>query len=498
MNRLRRIFSRLQWKLTLSYTLVTSAAFVVVILVFFAVIWTFISTPGLLAGALGSALRPTAAEAAALLEGAAPNRAELADWLDGVYVDGALVLQGEPEAGFQATLDDVAYVAVVGAEGQLLAHEPEGNQPALENAVVAPVLARALQGQPSSVAVDEAGDAVFMAVPIPARDGKVLGALAVQMPSPAAPESPLREAVGGVAPIIIPTIVVASIVGAFFGYVASRGLTRRLHRLSDVAGAWSQGDFSAYVRDSSGDEIGQLGRRLNLMAEQLQNLVRTREALATVEERNRLARELHDSVKQQVFATSMQLAAARSLLTEAPQEAERRLAQAELLVQQAQQELSGLLQELRPAALSERGLGAALEDYAGDWAQQTGIEIDVRVRGAPALPLAAEQALFRVAQEALSNVARHSAASQVALQLTSGGDEVTLRVKDDGRGFEAEAPVHRLGFGLRNMRERIEALGGELVVASAAGEGVRVEAHLPLDRRRRELGAAEREDNERR
>jgi NarL family two-component system sensor histidine kinase LiaS len=232
------------------------------------------------------------------------------------------------------------------------------------------------------------------------------------------------------------------------------------------------------VQDRSGDELGQLTRRLNVMAEQLQNLVETRQELAMLEERNRLARDLHDSVKQQVFATAMQLAAARSLLERDPEAARQSLAEAERLTRQSQQELTGLIQELRPAALEGRGLAEALREFVPQWAQRTGIEATVRVQGERALPLTVEQALFRVAQEALANVARHSQAETVDVHLAWAEDVVSLIVSDDGRGFDRAARTS--GVGLRSMAERMERLGGTLQVESERGAGTRVVAWVKI------------------
>jgi len=109
-------------------------------------------------------------------------------------------------------------------------------------------------------------------------------------------------------------VVVSLPVGALFGWLATRGLRKRLTTLSAASQAWSMGDFSVAPRDKSGDEVGELTRNLNGMTEQLQTLIQTNDELARVEERNRLARELHDTIKQQTYAGRMQLTAARNLL----------------------------------------------------------------------------------------------------------------------------------------------------------------------------------------
>jgi NarL family two-component system sensor histidine kinase LiaS len=136
--------------------------------------------------------------------------------------------------------------------------------------------------------------------------------------------------------------IAAGLVGTVFGYFTARGLTKRLRTLSRAADSWSKGSFSIIVQDRSEDELGQLAQHLNQMAEHLQNLLQTRQELATLDERNRLARELHDSVKQQVFATSMQVGAARASIDQDPQAAQAHLAEAEQLSRQAQKELTTL------------------------------------------------------------------------------------------------------------------------------------------------------------
>ena len=215
------------------------------------------------------------------------------------------------------------------------------------------------------------------------------------------------------------------------------------------------------------------------MAGQLENLLETRGELATLEARNSFARDLHDSVKQQVFATSLQIAAARALIEQDKEAAESHLARADELVRLAQKELNVLIHEMRPAALEGKGLPAALSDYAANWSRRSEIPAEVSVRGERETPLEVEQALFRVAQEALANVARHSGAKSVEVDLTYGVNDLTLRVADDGRGFD---PTKRSqeGFGLQSISERLEKLGGRVDVESAPGEGTRVVCVCPL------------------
>ncbi|WP_052569208.1 sensor histidine kinase [Ktedonobacter racemifer] len=263
----------------------------------------------------------------------------------------------------------------------------------------------------------------------------------------------------------------AAVAGGISGYVTARGLTRRLQGLVRAAERWSRGDFSSYVHDSSEDELGQATQQFNHMAGQLRQLLQVRQKVATLEERNRLARDLHDSVKQQVFAAAMQIGAVRFLLRQDIDAAEKRLLEAEKLVRQAQQELTSLIRELRPAALEGKGLVAAIRELTTQWTQQTGIVANVRIGEMQILALTVEEALFRVTQEALANVARHSHATLVQVSLEVEDDLVTLTVRDNGQGF-AVGEEHHPGIGLSSMQERMRHLGGDVQVESVAAKGV--------------------------
>jgi NarL family two-component system sensor histidine kinase LiaS len=192
-----------------------------------------------------------------------------------------------------------------------------------------------------------------------------------------------------------------------------------------------------------------------------------------VAERNRLARDLHDSAKQQAFAASAQISAALARLEADPKAAQVHLHEAEQLVFDVRQELTDLIQELHPAALQDRRLPDALRQYALDWSEQSGVKAQVSLQDERETPIEIEQALFRIAQGALANVARHSQAQNAEIALTYDKDCVRLSISDDGCGFDAAR--HYPGLGLRAMRERAEMIGAVLVVDSAPGEGTRIE-----------------------
>jgi signal transduction histidine kinase len=327
-------------------------------------------------------------------------------------------------------------------------------------------------------------------VPVVAYDqGPVLGALLVAAtitPGPqavTAANSSLTSAdvfatVEDALPLTLALAALASVVGAFFGVVASRGIIYRLRSITVAADAWSRGEFQTTVPDKGRDELGALAANLNAMAQQLQRLVATRQELAVVEERHRLARDLHDSVKQQTFVITMLVGAARNLVT-GNTEAERMLSEAERLAGQTQHELTALIRTLRPLALSDTRLSAALRAFCGDWSQLTNIRVQLEIPDE--LPVApnAEHELLRVAQEALANVARHSHATAVAIRACVEGECALLAIHDNGHGFDPDH-VNDAGLGLRSMRERVEALGGSLTILSGV-EGTRVEARIPVD-----------------
>jgi NarL family two-component system sensor histidine kinase LiaS len=479
------IFSlrRLRWKLTFSYTLVTVVALLALELLLASGLIAFLNSPlppRLIAQQLRDNVAPdledpltrTPPDAEALQE-------ELVDDFTGGPgtrdTDSPEVERDDPFT----FLSEGSSVFVVDEERRLLASVPEGARydagevPGLE-----PLVSRALAGEENSgrLSAHTPEGRVLAVVPIEGEDGRVAGALVgtVRMPNLT---GPLLAAVGVSAVLLM---IPAGLLGTVFGFVTAWGLTRRLQRLARAAQSWSRGDFSVVAKDRSKDELGQLSRELNSMAARLEGLIQARGELAALETRNRFARDLHDSVKQQVFATSLQVAAARALISRDADAAEAHLAQADGLVREAQKELNVLIHQMRPPALEGKGLAGALRDYAAEWSRQSEIPSEVRVSGERETPLEIEQALFRVAQEALANVAKHSGAEHADVDLVYAPDTLTLRVADDGRGFDP-AKTTGDGFGMRSMRDRLLKLGGRVDVESKPGGGTRVTCVCPLE-----------------
>ena len=209
------------------------------------------------------------------------------------------------------------------------------------------------------------------------------------------------------------------------------------------------------------------------LLDELQTAQQKLRELAVIDERNRLARDLHDSVKQQVFAISMQLSAARTSLS-VTDKVYQSVTEAERLAQQAGAELTTLIRELRPPGLESKTLTTAIREHVEIWSRQNKIEADMNLQENVSVDWQAEQTLFRVLQEALANVARHSQASWVAVNLESVNGFVKLGIEDNGTGFDSENIAR--GVGLDSMQERLAAVNGKLEVSSRKPKGTRVTA----------------------
>ncbi|MEP7135405.1 MAG: two-component regulator propeller domain-containing protein [Chloroflexota bacterium] len=199
--------------------------------------------------------------------------------------------------------------------------------------------------------------------------------------------------------------------------------------------------------------------------------------LAVMEERNRLARDLHDSAKQKAFAALAQLGTARGILNGNGNSVSLHLNEAENLVADVIQELTFLVQEIYPSALQEKGLANILREHIFEWENRNDTKVQFSVRSERRLQLEIEQAIYRVSQEAMANVARHSQAKRVDLALVYNADSVQLSLSDDGKGFDVNAKPH--GMGLRSIRERVSSVHGTVQIQSAPGQGTRLIVQVP-------------------
>jgi len=254
---------------------------------------------------------------------------------------------------------------------------------------------------------------------------------------------------------------------------------------SGVLGAFYLTDKEDAPAFSGDDErlIVMLAAHAAIAIENARLLERARE-LSVIEERNRLARDLHDSVVQKLFGIVLTAQSAAALLERSPGDARVEVERVAGLAQEAIGELRSLVFQLRPAAIEVEGLAAALAKHVDVLERVHRLPIALEHSGDPRLRPGVDEELFKIAQEALHNALRHAAAEHVRVRLDERPEAVALSVADDGRGFDPDAPALRSrSLGLTSMEERAEALGGALRIASAPGAGTTIDLELRLDPR---------------
>ncbi|MBO0778175.1 MAG: HAMP domain-containing protein [Ktedonobacteraceae bacterium] len=474
-------FRHLQWKLAFSYILVTAIALLITIAIAMDVI-----TNQVLAQypqTAFSVLREEAPIITGNLQGPRINQESLDDELSAIDYS-VLSEHISGNTGMVLGFSSLSgYTVVTDLQGKILASSntiaPMGAMlPALLPAEGMRVFLAARSGATNigQTVVVTPQKILFAAKMLVTRKGRVVGILLTRQVLPG-----WHTILFAIFPLIYPTLIllvtVVGAVGVLYSVLMSRWLVGRFKRVTVVAEAWSKGDFSLMAKDNSGDELGLMAQQLNNMARKLEQLLREQQRLAVLEERNRLARDLHDSLKQQMFAIAMQIWSAQACLGQKlnVDAARERLEIIEHLLVQAQQELSSLIFQLRPIELEEKPFSKALEEYCQRWSQQQNIPLDMSIEEV-LLPLKAEEALFRLVQEALTNIARHSGATMARLELGYTLDQIVLFISDNGQGFEPQN-INRQGIGLLSMRERMEALGGSIKVESIPGEGTCITAY---------------------
>jgi signal transduction histidine kinase len=270
-------------------------------------------------------------------------------------------------------------------------------------------------------------------------------------------------------------------VGTVFGLLSTRRVIRRITRLAEVTAAVAGGDFQPRVRVSSGDEIGRLEASFNQMTGRLSAAVdaeRTRAAVSARQaERARIARELHDSISQDLFSLSLLGAGLRKALRGDPA-LQPEVAALERTSARAMREMRALLLELRPVALEDVGLVPAVTDLCQAYQTRLAVKVTAEL-GEVSLGPAGEHAVLRIVQEALGNAARHGEPESISVRLGQRNGSVIVEVRDDGRGFDPAGVAGRHGMGLTLMRERVTELGGDFELDTAPGKGTAITARLP-------------------
>ncbi|MFA9555965.1 sensor histidine kinase [Evansella sp. AB-rgal1] len=247
---------------------------------------------------------------------------------------------------------------------------------------------------------------------------------------------------------------------------------------------------------SNGKELEEIQKLLLQVEEKFDKQAEVSQRLATeraeerekslqevvLQERNRLARELHDSVSQQLFAASMMMSAINEANPPEDPVAKKQLEMVEKMIDQSQLEMRALLLHLRPIALNKKSLSEGMDELLEELQQKVPMEVHWKIEPM-SLEKGVEDQLFRILQESVSNALRHSKAEHLHVMLIERDNYVIMRVTDDGIGFRVEDEKTNSSYGLKNMQERAMEIGGSLKIVSVEGEGSRLEVKVPYRRR---------------
>ncbi|MFC5469986.1 histidine kinase [Cohnella suwonensis] len=289
------------------------------------------------------------------------------------------------------------------------------------------------------------------------------------------------------------TVGALTVTGAAFGLWRSYPIRHRLELLRDSMVGLEKGNPSVSLPYLGNDEIGRLGEQLGKLGHKWEEQVSSLQRLSTnnaelasqarmtavVEERQRLARELHDAVSQQLFAISMTATAVGRTMDNDFERARRQVELIEEMASAAQSEMRALLLHLRPVHLEGKRLAQAIPELVEEMKAKVPVDIAIDLEEDLHLNKGVENHLFRIVQEALSNTLRHAKATKMDIVLHRRGDAVRLGIRDNGIGFDPQVRK-QASYGMTNMEERVNELGGSLNIASAPGKGTRIEIRVPL------------------
>lgn len=296
--------------------------------------------------------------------------------------------------------------------------------------------------------------------------------------------------------ISIAVFVLTFGLGIFFSFRRGQHLIHRLNEISVAIAKLSRGHYDYRIKDSENDEIGAICSELDELTGKIQKQVQSLQKLAnekaeyaekahtaaTIEERQRLARDLHDAVSQQLFALNMMSSAAMKLFDKHPERAKSQLEEVVEMANKAQGEMRALLLHLRPIDLSGENLYTGIRGLVDELRKKSGISIESDIKELPELSRGIEDHLFRLIQEGLANALRHSQASRLTINLAHTDQHVRVHLRDNGIGFNLNEQK-KTSYGLKTMKERCEEIGGSFSITSAKGKGTAIDVRVPIDKR---------------
>lgn len=487
-NQLNVSIQQLRWKLALRYAVITTTVFFIVAIVFLLSLSNYVNqgtrlTPDELVEMLNSTYVPLASR---FLSTNPPDIRDLQSFLE---EQDSIIINVDPihigDYVFKLSSTNNFSILFLSADGRLIGSLPRDLE--METAIgerlsveefsgLSEPLRAAQEGslESAEIIAQMPGGTTVGAIPVIDinDESNIIGYLAFEYGLQPAYDSTFVTIAREFGLNLLLITLIICIVGTVFGFVTARHFEERIRKMMVSVQSWSRGNFSSTIDESSIDELGRMARNLNTMVNKVETLLEESHNASVLEERKRLARDLHDSFKQQTFAASALLGAARSHFGTNSDEAEAQLIEAEKVLNEVRVGLTEFIRELRPSALEGRGLINAISEYSQDCAEQNDIDIKVCVEGGRRLPLNVERTLFRIVQGALSNVVRHSDATSAEVQLTYDTTSITLVITDNGVGFDTTLD-HR-GLGIRSIRERVEMINGSLNIESGIDQGTTI------------------------
>lgn len=294
---------------------------------------------------------------------------------------------------------------------------------------------------------------------------------------------------------IISYLIIGFFISLYESIHSSGTIIERLDHLTVQITQYANGNYQSKIYMNEKDEIARISHDLNELGERLQNqvnslqrmaderadLAKTAHRAAAIEERQRIARDLHDSVSQQLFALTMLSEAAIQQISQNPEKAKKQLQEVAKAGLTAQTEMRALLLHLRPVYLSGDSLETGIWKLIDEMKQKTKLTFQVSMADGLSLPETTEEHVFRIVQEALANILRHANATEVRIAIAQRDKELFVHIHDNGEGFEVkDSSEHKASYGLQSMCERAEELGGTLYVKSSINSGTYIDVRIPL------------------
>lgn len=261
-------------------------------------------------------------------------------------------------------------------------------------------------------------------------------------------------------------------IGIACGLIASRYVTKHLQKMNWVTESWRQGNFEPRIELPEDDVLIRHSRQLNDMAQDLEMYMNLKQNLAVHDERNRVARELHDTVKQKLFALGLQLATAKTkpAVMEAAQE---HILEAEAITREAQHDLMEIITQLRPSEANDVSLFDRISMTAGDFRRRFGVNIILNRFDSLQSGAQTEHHVLRIVHEALMNAVRHGQAEEIVINGMTDGETSILTITDNGSGFDKNK--RSSGFGITSMQDRANYLHhGSFEIESSSNSGTRI------------------------